>query len=176
MKTFHAILLFALAIFCQTDAMACSCGPRGSVESALRDATVVVVADVVSIEQYSATGQPNSRYIIEEATFKIVETLKGALRPGDLLPIRSNLGPAGPCGVSAKNSPVWLETVKNGKSMAIPLSGRWVIYGQGKAPFELDPCSHSTPIEAGGEYELRRLRELTLHAKKTDGGSQKADE
>ena len=133
----------------------------------MQDATVVVLAQLVSSVQHSTADNADVRAITEEATFRVIEAFKGGLRSGDLLAIRSNLGPMGPCGVSAKNSPVWLERWKNGKAIATHLSGRWVIYGQGKEPFELNMCSHSAPAESGGAYELRRLRALTKHAKTT---------
>jgi len=165
MRSILTTLFLVGAVLFDCPALACSCGPRGSVESALQNATVVVLAQLVSSVQHSTADNADVRAITEEATFRVIETFKGGLRSGDLLAIRSNLGPMGPCGISAKNSPVWLEMAKNGKSVATHLSGRWVIYGQGKGPFELDMCSHSAPIESGGAYELHRLRVLTKHAK-----------
>ena len=58
-------------------------------ESALQNATVVVLAQVVSTVQHSTTDSADPRAITEEATFRVIESFKGSLRPGDLLPIRS---------------------------------------------------------------------------------------
>lgn len=163
MKSLLTYNLLAAAILLGSDAFACSCGPRGNVEFSLLQATDVVIADVVSVEQHSATDDASSPYVTETATFRIVETLKGGSRAGDLLPIHSNLGP-GPCGMSVKNFPVWLETVKKGKPTPVPLSGRWLIYGQGERPFELNRCSRTKPMELGGEHEARRIRALIKRA------------
>jgi hypothetical protein len=171
MKLFRTTVFFALGLLGGSDAIACSCGPRENVKSAVREAAVVVIADVVSIEQHRIAREKDSSDITEEVKFRVVETFKGPKKPGDLLSIRSNLGPAGSCGISAKNSPVWLEAVKDGKSTATRLSGRWVIFGYGKSPFELNMCGHSAPMESGGEYAVRRLRALSKHMTKPSGES-----
>lgn len=171
MKLFRTTVFFAFGFLAGSDAIACSCGPREGVKSAVREAAVVVIADVISLEQHKIAGGKDSFDITEEVTFRVVETFKGPQKPGDLLSIRPTLGPAGSCGISAKNSPVWLESVKHGKSTATRLSGRWVIFGYGKSPFELNMCGNSAPMESGGEYAVRQLRALSKHMTKPSGES-----
>ena len=156
-----SVLLLALLA---NQALACSCAPRPSTQSALDAAAFVVVADAVSSEQHPAFDDPKFTTVTEHATFRIVETLKGSQRPGDLLHVRSTIG-IGACGVSARNSPVWLEELKTGKTVAPQLSGRWLIYaraneGSEATAIELSLCGSSAPMEAGGEGDVRRLRRL----------------
>ena len=46
----------------------------------------------------------------EDASFIVLEAIKGAKKVGDKVQVRSELGP-GPCGRSARNMPAWLEQV-----------------------------------------------------------------
>jgi hypothetical protein len=128
------------------------------VESSVGKASIVVLAEVVSSEQHP-TG-PNSSAIAEDVIFRVIDPFKGPSRRGDLLRTRSILGPSGPCGISVKNSPVWLESTVNGKPRATKLSGLWVIYGTEKQPFELSQCGPSVAMEAGGGGVLRQIRAL----------------
>jgi hypothetical protein len=147
-----------------SEVYACSCAKPAPIESALREADLIVIAEAVSIEQRPRYADSTSTVVTEDAKFKIIETLKGARHPGEFLRIRSNIG-AGACGVSAKNSPVWLETIEKGKPVGRPLSGRWLIYvmtaeGQDSTTIELSLCGRSSPMEVNGETEARRLRGL----------------
>jgi hypothetical protein len=149
-------LFFMLVVVLGSDAVACSCAPPQSVESSVRKASSVVLAEVVSSEQRRSAADA----VTEDVTFRVIETFKGTLKPGSLLRTHSNLGPAGPCGISVKNSPVWLETPVKGKPTPTSLAGRWVIYAPEKQPFELSMCGPSVPMEAGGGGVLRQLRVL----------------
>jgi hypothetical protein len=100
------------------------------------------------------------RYVREDATFRVVETFKGRFVAGSMIHIVSDIGP-GPCGQSAKNDPVGLEVVgKDGKTHAPTFSGRWLIYGYGPEPWSLNLTSRSSPMEFGGEDDVRELRRL----------------
>ena len=155
-------LLVSLTIFLGSEAFACSCAPPRGVDASVREASVVVLAEVVSSEQHPTAA--NASTITEEVTFRVLETFKGTSKRGDLLRTRSTLGPAGPCGVSVKNSPVWLESLVNGKPIPTKLSGRWVLYGGQSQPFELNMCGPSIAMEAGGGGALRQLRGLAKRA------------
>lgn len=150
-------LFLILAVVLGSDAVACSCAPPQSVESSVRKASFVVLAKVVSSDQRRSAADA----VTEDVTFRVIEIFKGTLKPGSLLRTHSNLGPAGPCGISVKNSPVWLESVVKGKPAPTPLAGRWVIYAPETRPFELGMCGPSVPMEAGGGGVLRELRALT---------------
>jgi hypothetical protein len=156
-----AALLSTLSLVQVFPALACSGPPPPSIEDALRDARVVVLAQVMSTKQHTVGATKGRPVTLEEATFRVIRTFKGSFRPGDLLPTRSLIGP-GPCGMSARNSPVWLTEVEKKGAEPVPakLSGRWVIFGQGHPPFALDMGGRSIPLEAGGEDTLRQLEAL----------------
>jgi hypothetical protein len=163
MKTYLMALTVLLAQL-GSEVYACSCSKQTPIASALREADLIVIAEAVSIEQRPRYADSTSTIVTEDAQFKIVEILKGARHPGEFLRIRSSIG-AGACGVSTKNSPVWLETIEKGKSVGRPLSGRWLIYvmtaeGQDGTTIELSLCGRSSPMEVNGENEARRLRRL----------------
>jgi hypothetical protein len=140
------------------DAVACSGPPPPSPNDALKAAKMVVVAELISTEQHPASGDKSGRVITEDATFKILEVFKGPYRKGDVIHTVSEIGP-GPCGMSAKNNPVSFESVgKDRKPYAPVLSGRWLIYGYGAEPHELDMMSRSRPMEFGGNADARELR------------------
>lgn len=142
-------------------AIACSGPPPPSIEDALKSATLVVVAEVVAIQQHPTDGDTSGRYVTEDATFRVSEVFKGSYAPGELIHIISNIGP-GPCGRSAQNDPVGIESVgENGKMFAPRLSGKWLIYGYGSEPYELSLTSRTKPMEFGGDAEARALRRLT---------------
>jgi hypothetical protein len=174
LTTLSALVLALLA----NNVLACSCAARPSIDSALDEAAFVVLADAVSIEQHPAFSDSKSTTVTEHVTFRVIETLKGSQRPGDLVYVRSTIG-IGACGVSARNSPVWLEELKDGKTVAPKLSGRWLIYaraneGSEATAIELSLCGRSSPIEAGGEGDLQRLRRLLRHTKSQRSHSRNA--
>jgi hypothetical protein len=155
-----------------SEACACSCSKPMRIELALREARLIVIAEAVSVEQHPRYGNANPTAVTEDAQFKVIETLKGARRPGDVLHIRSELGP-GACGVSARNSPVWLETMVKGKPVGRPLSGRWLIYvmadaSRGPTAIELSLCGRSSPLEVNGAKEARRLHSLIARQRAPD--------
>ena len=151
-----ALLFLILTATLGSRAVACSCAPPQGAEVSVRAANAVVLAEVVSSEQHrNATDT-----IVENVVFRVIETFKGTPAPGSLLRTQSTLGPAGPCGISVKNSPVWLESTEEGKQVPTQLGGRWVIYVPDRQPFELSMCGPSVPVEAGGSGVLRELRAL----------------
>jgi hypothetical protein len=147
------------------DAVACSGPPPPSPNDALKAAKMVVVAELISTEQHPASKDKSGRVIREDATFRILEVFKGPYRKGDVIHTVSEIGP-GPCGLSAKNTPVSFEKVgKDNKPYAPVLSGRWVIYGLGPEPYELNMLSRSKPMEFGGSADVRELRGLLRRAR-----------
>ena len=140
------------------NAFACNGPPPPDVDNALRTANLVVVAQFVSTEQHPSAGDTSGRYTTEEALFQVVKALKGPYVQGDLIHIRSHLGP-GLCGMSAKNNPVSIESIdQDGKPSAPTLSGAWLIYGYGTEPYDLDRLTRTKPMEFGGETEVEELR------------------
>jgi hypothetical protein len=143
-----------------TSAVACNGSPPPSVEGALKGATLVIVAELISTEQHPVSGDTTARVITEHATFRILEVFKGPHRKGEIIHIVSEIGP-GPCGMSAKNNPVAIESVgKDNKTYAPVLSGKWLIYGYGPEPHDLDMMTRTKPMEFGGEAEVGELRRL----------------
>jgi len=131
-------------------AIACNGPPPPSAIDALKAANLVIVADLISTEQHPSPGDISGRVITEDATFKILEVFKGTYRVGDVIHIVSTIGP-GPCGMSAKNSPTVIEGVS-------VLSGRWLIYGYGSEPYELNMMTRTKPMEFGGDTDANELR------------------
>jgi hypothetical protein len=160
-RAFSPASAFLLCLLCSSKTIACSGPPPPSIEDALKMATMVVVAEVISIEQRPAPGDTSGRYIVEDATFRVREAFNGSYVPGEVIHIISHIGP-GPCGISAKNNPVGIESIgKDGKTFAPHLSGKWLIYGYGSAPYELSLTSRTKPMEFGGFAEVKALRRLT---------------
>lgn len=160
-RTLSRASLLLLSLLCVSRVIACSGPPPPSIEDALKSATLVVVAEVIAIQQRPLAGDTSGRYVTEDATFRVREVFKGSYAPGELIHIISNIGP-GPCGMSAKNNPVGIESIgKGGKTFAPSLSGKWLIYGYGSEPYELSLTSRTKPMEFGGDAEVRALRRLT---------------
>jgi len=136
---------------------ACSAPPPPDVARALQSASAVFLAKVISVSHLPASGDTTGRYVTELATFSVLETWKGSNRPGDTIVMRSELGP-GPCGMSATNNPPWLESPGHAQ---VVLSGVWLIYAYGSAPYELSMTTRSAPIEFGGVADLAELYRLT---------------
>jgi hypothetical protein len=137
-------------------AWACSCAPDGSAAEEYSGATVVFLGKVLSLKQ-SPTVPDQSRFLTEEATLVVEKAWKG-VAVGDHVQIKSNLGP-GPCGVSLRNDPVWLESA-DPKAPVPVFSDVWVVYGHGKPPFEVSGCSRSSPLNLSGEDEAKLLDTL----------------
>jgi hypothetical protein len=149
-------ITFSLVLY-EHSALGCNGPPPPPVDKAFRLADVIVVAEVVSIRQ-SAVGEDTSgRFLVEDAVFKVLEVFKGSYAVGTLLHTHSELGRYGPCGVSALNKPVWLE---DAKGQPAQLSGRWLIYGQGAEPYELQSFNRTAPMEAGGQIDVIKLRQM----------------
>jgi hypothetical protein len=145
---------------------ACSCALGGTAATEFQSASAVFFAKTIT-SQRAADSQGR---LVERAQLKVLESWKGRHRVGEIVEIRSNVGD-GACGKSVINDPPWLELVdRTRKPRAPKLSGRWVIYAYGTAPYEISLCSRSRPIEAGGEDERREIRS---HAEKwrREGGS-----
>jgi hypothetical protein len=149
---------------------ACSCAPPPELEIALAQADAVFVGALVSVTQTDISDTPGGKYLTEVATFRIIRSWKNNPHSGETITLRSALGP-GACGISANNSPPWLEHFNSETRAARPsrLSGKWLVYAYGKRkqPYELSACTRSKPIEAGGRSEIHKLDRLstaTLHS------------
>jgi hypothetical protein len=122
----------------------------------------IVVARVTDTAQSHATSDASGRYIVERASFVVIETIKGSKRIGDKIETRSEIGP-GPCGISARNNPMWLEQAQSQSSdlsQPFPVSDTWLIFGHDKEPYELSLCSRSSPLNVRGSEDLEFLRKL----------------
>lgn len=154
------LLVVLLALSCAiplAGAFGCSCASPKSTRDAFDEANVVVLGQAIAIKQHPS-GASRQSPIVEDDVFRVILAFKGALRPGEVFRVRSVIYAAGGCGLSARNSPVWLY---RRKGLPLRLSGIWVIYGGGKQPFTLSGCGSSKPIEAGGIEDLYKLVQLT---------------
>ena len=145
---------------------ACSCALGGTAATEFQSASAVFFAETISSRRVADSRGK----LVESAQLKVVESWKGPHRIGDIVEVRSKVGD-GACGKSVINDPPWLDLVDQARKPRAPkLSGQWVIYAFGTAPYEISLCSRSRPIEAGGKDERREIRS---HAEewRRDGGS-----
>ena len=159
MKRLIAALLAFSCVIPLAVAFGCSCAYPKSTKDAFDEAKFVVLGEAVATKQHRPDPSKPS-FIVEDDVFRVILAFKGGLRPGELFRVRSVIYPEGGCGLSAKNSPVWLY---ERKGHPLRLSGIWVIYG-GTQPFSLTECGPSKPIEAGGIMDLYKLVQLTKEA------------
>jgi len=160
-KSFQrASLAAALFLLGGSVTFACS-GSPSKLAYAFEHADVVVVAQLVSSELTPTDGDTSGRLVTENAVFKVMESFKGSLAKGDLLQVRTSLGP-GSCGRSARNNPPWIESFdeRTGKPVVPKLSGKWLIYGSGQEPYELSMLMRAAPLEYGGQDDVPELRKL----------------
>jgi hypothetical protein len=137
---------------------------------ALNDAGVVFVARL-----RTSTLSPDKEYpdmIHEDAQFVIIEVLKGPLFLGQPVLVQQNVS-GGTCGRSSQNDPVWIEDLvkpetehEEGVMEPTVLSKDWLIYSDGPGPYMLHQCSRTTPLNIGGEEDLKILREFVKHPPK----------
>jgi hypothetical protein len=159
MKTL-TVLVLVLTAMGGHRAMACSCNNL-SLEDALARASDVIVARVIGTHQAPAEEDASGRYIVETASFVVVESIKGSKEVGDVVQTRSEIGP-GTCGISARNNPAWLEQAPERAGMVseVKISDTWLIFREGTQPFELTFCSKSMPLNVGGSDEVAALHRL----------------
>lgn len=153
---FALFALILIAVSGRTEA--CSCRVEGGAEDVqiqreFEQAVAVFTARITSIEQNPQSD--SSQYILEDADFVVLEVLKGDVRPGQRIEVRSHLGP-GPCGRSAQNDPVWLED----ETGPVAISKEWLIYGHEQEPYELSLCDRSMPLSHRGSSDLAHLRKV----------------
>jgi hypothetical protein len=161
MKNVLVATLWMLPPMVSTAAIACSCD-KVELSEALEQSTTAVVARVVSTHQMAVPEDPSGKYIVEDASFEVIESIKGTKKVGDRIQIRSEIGP-GPCGRSARNSPIWLEEAAVPASdvpKAFPISETWLIFGYGNEPYELSMCTRSSPMNVHGADDLEIVRKL----------------
>ncbi|MFG6459358.1 hypothetical protein [Roseateles sp. BYS96W] len=153
--------------FLQGPAMGCSCvwpaqnEYKQNLDRHFEQASEVMVASVQStrLTPGDISGYVNGDMFVEDAIFVVTEVFKGSRKVGSELSIRSAIG-GGQCGVSAVNRPVWLEVSRRRKTderLDAKLPGAWLIFGDGKPPYEFSMCGPSKPINQVGK-ELARLR------------------
>jgi hypothetical protein len=148
-----AISLLCLASSVARQSWACSAPPPPTVERAFLSARAVFLGKVIAVTHFPDPADPSGRVVYEDATFTILETWKGDVRPGGEITLRTRLG-LGSCGVSALNDPPWLEEAN---SAPTKLSGLWLVYADGDEPFELSGSGRSSPLEFGGIGDLPEL-------------------
>jgi hypothetical protein len=160
-------LLLTLALTARADA--CSCAPfkgtpREVAQAALDSADAVFVAKLR--RTVVAPDPQESRMLVEDALFVVVEVIKGDLLLGQPVHVHQVVSD-GSCGMSSTNDPVtWEDVVQPategspGIVMPATFSKEWLIYAHGAEPYQLSSCSRSAPLNMGGEEELKLLREL----------------
>lgn len=80
--------MFAVCVVLASDAaLACSCQPQKLVD-AFEESTDVVVARVISANQTPANGDTSGKYMTEDASFIVLEAIKGAKKVGDKVQVR----------------------------------------------------------------------------------------
>lgn len=159
-KSFLAVCCTLLAVV-SGQAVACSCGTV-EISAVLEKSKDIVVARVIDVVQSPAAGDIRGGNIVERASFEVIETIKGSKRVGDKIQTRSEIGP-GPCGISARNEPMWLEQAESPSSdvpKAFPVSDTWLIFGGDEEPYELSLCSRSSPLNVRGAEDLELVRHL----------------
>jgi len=161
MKNALLPIFFVLPALVNGQAAACSCA-KVEMGEVVEQSESIVVARVTDSAQSPAPGGAGGKYIVERASFVVIETIKGSKRIGDKIKTRSVIGP-GACGISARNKPMWLEQVQpqsSDLSQPFPVSGTWLIFGHDKEPYELSFCSRSSPLNVRGSEDLEVLRNL----------------
>lgn len=160
------VLVFLLPLLFGTQSFACS-PPRPETDEehaarllkAFTTARTVVVADAVDIKQ---TKLPRDRFgneVIEEASMKVREVLKGAHEVGGIVAIRTEVICC-TCTVTVKNSPPWIyELNKDGADVPIKLSGRWLLFVFDEGPISLTSSGPSEAWELDGEQDAEMLRQ-----------------
>ena len=166
-----AIALWAplLMVALVSRADACSCAlykgtPLEQVEQALYDADAVFVAKLRHSVVNPDPEDPLT--LVEDAMFVVVEVIKGHLLLAQPIRIHQMVS-AGTCGMSSTNDPPHvmevIQTTGNpddSVEMPVAYSREWLIYAHGAEPWVLSMCGRSSPMNLGGEEDLRILREL----------------
>jgi hypothetical protein len=168
-------LLAVFAVLLTPRAEACSCelhkGTRAEqVLEALNDYGVVFVARLRFSTLTPDKIYPTMTY--EDAQFVVLEVFKGPLFLGQPILVKGYIG-SGACAVSSTNDPVWIEDVlkaaegdDDGVIEPAKFSKEWLIYSDGRGPYELSMCSRTMPLNMGGDKDLPILREYIRHPPK----------
>jgi hypothetical protein len=123
---------------------------------AFKSASAVFLGNVEAVRLDPAGADPNLQNVTELVTMRVLEVWKGGVRPGDVIELRTPLGPDA-CGDSAVNNPPWVEDVEK---RTIKFSGIWIVYARGDPPFALYTDSRSFPLEYGAS-DLAKLYRLS---------------
>jgi hypothetical protein len=160
----RALAGMLLAILLAARADACSCllpsgTPDELVSQALQESDDVFVA---RLKRSALKPDPrNRRQVVEDANFEVVEVFKGSLQPGQVIRVYQVLN-AGTCGQSSTNDPPWLYAAgkPGGEQKPRKISKDWLVYSNGAAPFALNRCTRSSPLNVEGEQDVKVLRGL----------------
>ena len=140
------VLTFLIATTCWRAASAtCDGPPRPDVAKAFTSASAVFLGNVEGVRLDPADRDPNLQNVTEIVTMRVLVAWKGDARPGDVIELRTPIGPDA-CGDSAQNNPPW---VKDLEERTVKLSGIWIVYAQGGPPFALYTDTRSMPLESG---------------------------
>jgi hypothetical protein len=161
----------AMAMFCVSfgsRADACSCllltgSATEQVEQSMRDSDDVFVARLK--RSALKPDRRNRRLVVEDANFEVIEVFKGSLKAGQIIRVYQVLS-AGTCGQSSTNEPPWMYAAARpgGEQAPIKFSKEWLIYSNGAAPFELNRCTRSSPLNVEGNRDVKVLRGLIRRA------------
>lgn len=153
-----------LVLLSSPQARACSClivggPPAEQVEQALKESDDVFIARL----KRSALKPDlrDRRQVVEDAAFEVIEVFKGSLRPGQTIRVYQVLN-AGSCALSSANEPPWMYAASKagGEPKPRKFSKEWLVYANGVAPFELNRCTRSSPLNIEGEQDAKVLRGL----------------
>lgn len=159
--------LLALLLAVSVRADACSCvALQGTdieqIEQSLNEADTVFVARLK--RSSLKPDRRDRRSVAEDAQFEVVEVFKGPLRVGQTIRVYQLLNGGG-CAQSSTNNPPWLyRTEKDGGVKPIKVSKEWLVYSRGNEPLQLSRCTRSAPLNAGGDADVKVLRQLLKKA------------
>ena len=164
----HFIAFLAISLFMwSARAEACSCiALQGTVdeqiEQSLNESDTVFVA---RLKRSSLKPDRRDRHsVAEDAQFEVIEVFKGPLKVGQTIRVYQLLN-GGACSQSSTNDPPWLyRAAKGGDMEPIKVSREWLVYSRGEGPLELSRCTRSAPLSAGGEDDVKVLRQLLKKA------------
>ena len=121
-------------------------------QSEFQHADAVFLAHATSVQQSPAAADGSA---VESAVFQIDEVFKGEFTVGQMMRTRTPVAPMGTqgdVGKSVYNKPQWIlepPPPRGFERKDLVLSGRWLIYAEGREPYRLLMCSLTHPVEWG---------------------------
>jgi hypothetical protein len=131
----------------------------------------VVIADAIDVKHTKISTIPRDIDIVERASMKVVEVLKGPSKVGDRVSVETRIVCCN-CNVSVKNDPPWayeIEQARDGTQTDRPVkfSGRWLLIAYDDKPVSLGDSGPSFAWEFGGELNAEMLRAVLKSRKES---------